>query len=150
MNKHIQNTTVIFFLLCSIAITNCKSANTFENVKLEFEKQDVSFGILNKLSEFFEYADAGETEIPEFTDEDDEENFDEEEANSDIIEDSQEYEESGEELSKYIEENSNKNESTPENQIEMSEGYKNIVYKLCLFSAISKETTIYVTESKRV
>jgi hypothetical protein len=148
MNKHIQNTIVIFFLLCSI--TYCKSANTFENVKLEFEQQDVSLGILNKLSEFFEYSDAGETEIPQYLEDEDDEDEDEKKATSDIVEGIQVYEESGEELSKYIGENSNKKENTPENQIEMSKGYKNIVYKLCLFSAISKETTIYVTESKRV
>ncbi len=131
--------------LCSVSISCKNSPKLLENIQIEFQPQTISGGILNKFNELFEdvhhshnYSDLDDLEEDLLDEEyDDEEIYSEEYP----VED---YQEAEEELSSLI-----NNISGVDNE-ELDDAYKTFVYKLCVLTAISQETTIYASESKRV
>jgi hypothetical protein len=131
--------TVLFILLCSISMTSCKLEEKFKNVLIEFETQKVPFGIIDKFEKFFENVpDTPQAQQKELDDESEDEEYSEEYELEDV-------ENPEVELTKIIDTSKSGSSADP-----MSKDYENLINKLCLFTALSKEATIFATSNVRI
>jgi len=155
--------TVFYFLLTLICFNSIASKqNKFHNVQIEFRDEVVKHGLLHKFTELFEDVPNTESVFDNLEDEyfdainadDPEMDFD------DILNSVDEYDQYDEYIQEdeYTQENEddlnlNKMIETHVDKIvddEMNENYKQFVYKLCLLTTVTKETTIYATENVRL
>ncbi len=131
-------------LICSLSI-NCNKdrLKPLKNIHFEFQPQIVPGGIIQKFDELFEDAslledehidDSIESYLSDPSDEIEEDQYEED----------QEYEVEDELASLY---DANRKEA---NEGSLEENYIKFAYKLCVLTAISKETTIYAMENLRV
>jgi hypothetical protein len=168
MNPGKLSSVIYIFMLfiCSNAIQS--KQGEVQNVQIEFENHSIENGILNKFDDFFEDSQYTEEldNYDELFNEDDQlgdvheqEEYNEEQElmsdyyyNSDSQSDSDEYidykydpEDGTEEINHMMTNQLNKTEEDG-----LTDVYRNFVYKLCLLTALSKETRIYATENLRV
>ena len=136
--SNVMTLALFIFMIGSSAIVCQKDRmKELSNVHIEFASELVSHGILHKFDDFFEdlenHSNSDQYNHSDEIDED-EDSYEEEEY--------EDYLEAEEELSTLIDQTESKEE--------LNEEYKKFVYKLCLLTAVSKETTIYATETIRV
>lgn len=138
---------ITIFLFSLPIMCRNKGSNSLGKVQVEFQPESVPGSILSKFSELFEDVKSQPfDDLPDFYDEENEEYYDEEYDDESYEEEMalDDYVEVDDELSFIAEKNSTTNEELLENK------YKDFVYKLCVLTAISKETTIYASESVNV
>ncbi len=141
-------TIFFFFFLVSSYTLNCQK-ESLRNLEIEFAPEDVPYGILNKLENYFEGINSYDEETIEYEDELDLLEYDEEYSEEDYYseEDSEGETEAHYELEEQLANLIETNQVEDRQEDPMNKHYKKLVDKLCLFTAISKETTVYVTES---
>ena len=131
-------------LLCSFSI-NCNKdrSKLLGNLHVEFQPQMVSDSIIQKFYDIFEPVPDAENDFEDYLydDEDDDDSWDESYEEEYPIEDySNGYQEQAFKLE----------QSYETNEESLDDSYKEFVYKLCVLTALSKETTIHASESMSV
>jgi hypothetical protein len=162
-------TTTIFAILLIGSVSIYSQSLNFRNIEVEFENQPVQNGILHKFEELFEDASDEDSVIDSKLDnglkalnsitpeteldfnqikEDFEitENYDEEFTDDYYEEASLDGNEDGQEEINVIAYNSLNKKNNITEGTDLNETYRDFVLKLCLLTAVSKETTIYARE----
>jgi hypothetical protein len=134
---------LFFILLCSFSINcNKERSKLLGNLHVEFQPQMISDSIIEKFYEIFEQVPSAEEELEDdLYDDEDDDSWDESYEEEYQLDD---YSKSDQELPSLLKQNETTNEEP------LEDSYKEFVYKLCVLTALSKETTIHASESMSV
>jgi hypothetical protein len=149
--KSVITIIILLIFFCSYPNINCQKSKLGKNLKVEFESVYVNNGLLEKFAEYFEdtqgeieYEDEAEAEDQdgEYTNTQEEYYDDEEEGEEYMEEEELSYLDGEETLGLIIHQTK---APKPEDNLYSTE-FTQFATKVCLLTAVSKETKIYVKE----